>query len=145
MRTSSYIYRRISKHPTKLLYVIHNCRHCNHNDEINVPSVVQSHYGSQLGRFVHRCTKCGTTGVIIKWQLKSRWLTLNHYVHKSNDPVDVRKSFDSYVETVQTLLGIGDDSDSKFDYLVDDYEQSPTIRFAAGGRSSGKTIRGLYD
>lgn len=149
MRKESYIYKRISKHPTNLLYVIHNCRHCNHNDAINVTVVTQSHYGAKLGRFVHRCTDCGTTGVLVKWQLKSRWLTLNQYAHKANDPVDVRKTFDSYVETVKTLLGIDDNNQiigNDIHTIIDDDYQSLEDRYAATyARQSGKTIRGLYD
>lgn len=150
MRKESYIYKRILKHPTNLLCVLHNCRHCHHNDAIHTPTVVQAYYGTNLGRFVHTCTKCGTTGVLIKWQLKSRWLTLNNYVHKANDPVDVRKTFDSYVETVKTLLGIDDSNQTigtsdnpQFDYIVDEYEKTPTKQIVYGGRASGKTFRGI--
>jgi len=141
MRKESYIYKRVSQHPSNLLYVLHNCRHCNYNDAIYVPTVTQPYFGPQLGKYVHTCTKCGTKGVLVKWQLKSRWLTLNKYPHKANDPVDVRKTFDSYVETVKTLLGIDENTNSNFYYIKDDYVDS--LAYTAGGRASGKTIRGI--
>lgn len=150
MRKESYIYKRISKHPTSLLHVVHNCRHCGHNDAINVTAVTQSHYGAKLGKYIHRCTMCGTSGVLVKWQLKSRWLTFNKYLHRANDPVDVRKTFDSYVETVKTLLGIDDSNqtigtndNSQFDYIVDEYQETPTKQIVSGGRASSKTFRGI--
>lgn len=141
MRKNSYIYSHFSKCETNPIVLLHKCRHCHNIDKINILQVTSSHYGTNLGRFKVKCNSCGTAASVCKWQLKSRYLTLSGYVHKANDPADVRKTFDSYVEILQTLTGI--DCDTPIEIVYDEADHSADVsvyQAVSQARRTGKSI-----
>lgn len=109
MPKNSYIHKHFTVNPEKPLELLHTCRHCLKKESVSIPHVTSSHYGNKLGVFKIRCNNCGTKASVVKWKLKSRFLFLSGYVHQANDPAEVRKSFDQYIEIIKTLTGIETD------------------------------------